>query len=705
MKKTLALLLALVLLISTVPFASAAHKDGCTLPVDWNDDGVCDFCRGTLDDSDEAPAVCSHTITETDYRANNDGTHVVKTLCANETCGELLDEDIENCADGNGDGDCDKCHADVEVEDACPHSATTETIIPNGDGTHTVKTVCSDPDCGVTVSQPKEDCADADANGVCDICNAAMVEKEEQKVYITCPQDGSETTSSSKTLSFTLSGVDTDDVTWTFSVSGSADAAITASEQNGRSASATVSAGGAGLAKVTATAKWADGEVSDSFSISFYTRKDWVVYVKEGKKTLRFTDTNVFSKVSGVYNDKVDNYSLYRLLTDGRATRVILSEERKNNEDVGLISYKTTGKFYQYDPEDYNDYAIRDLENLMFTVVGEGTYKLNYELYEMTGSKGLTTTRGTLSIVTGDPGEMEKDLTYHTSGSPVTFDQGDFIDYWEDNCRDVTEKLKYVKFDMDDLYGAMYLDKTQRGMAKSSYKFCPDWTKSSTGMYDLDTLTYVPDPREDSYTEEIDFVAYGNRDGVVRGTVMIILGEDVTFTDVKTSDWFYSSVAYVCANGIMNGVSDTKFEPNGTLTRAMVVTMLYRLAGEPNSYDKGTFSDVPGGQWYTDAVEWAAHNEIVQGIGGGRFAPNTAITREQLATILYRYAEYDRMDTDFGNTELDDFRDDNKVSAWAEDAMRWAVHNGIMEGSNSYLSPGNTATRAQAAAMFQRFMK
>ena len=702
MKKTLSLLLALVLLLSAVPFASAAHKSSCMVRVDENNDGICDFCRGSMSDVTEepdVPATCDHTNTEVTYVANN------KIYCANETCGKLVDENVENCADGDKDGDCDKCRADVEVEDACPHENTTESIIPNNNGTHTVKTVCNAVDCGVTVSQPKVDCTDADEDGVCDVCRAAMVEKEEEKVFISCPQDETDTTSSSKTLTFSLGGVDTNDVTWTFSVSGSANATITASEQNGRSASATVSAGNSGLAKVTAHAKWADGDVSATFNISFYTRKDWVVYVKEGKKTLRFTDTNVFSKVSGVYNDKTDTYSLYRLLTDGCATRVILSEERKNNEDVGLISYKTTGKFYQYDPADYNDYAIRDLENLMFTVVGEGTYKLNYELYEMYGNKGLTTTRGTLSIVTGDPGEMEKDLTYRTSGDAITFDQSDFIDYWEDNCRDVSEKLKYVKFDMDDLYGAMYLDKTQRGMAKSSYKFCPDWTKSSTGMYDLDTLTYVPDPREDRYTEEIDFVAYGNRDGVVRGSVTIILGDEVEFTDVSTSDWFYGSVAYVCANGIMNGVSDTKFEPNGTLTRAMVVTMLYRLAGEPNSYDKGTFSDVAGGQWYTEAVEWAAHNEIVDGIGGGKFAPNTAITREQLATILYRYAKYDRMDTNFGNTDLDDFRDDNKVSAWAEDAMRWAVHNGIMEGSNNYLSPGNTATRAQAAAMFQRFMK
>lgn len=703
MKKTISLLLALVLLLSAVPFASAAHKEGCSLPVDWNDDGICDYCHGELEGGSETPAVCSHDNAETTYEPKNNGSHLIKVIC--EDCGKLVDENVENCADGDSDGDCDKCGADVDVPDACPHEQTEEVLVPNNNGTHTLKKICKDPECGVVVSQTKSDCTDADENGICDVCNAAMVEKEEEKAFITCPQNGDETTSSSKTMHFSLGGVDTDNVTWTFSVSGSAEADLRAIEQNGKSASVTVEAGTSGIAKVTATAKWADGEVSASFNVSFYLRKDWVVYVKEGEKSIRFTDTNVFSKVSGVYTDKVDKYSLYRLLTDGRATRVILSEENRNNEDVGQITYKTTGKFYQYDPDEYNDYAIKDLSNLVFTVVGEGTYKLKYELYEMSGNKGLTTTRGTLSIVVGDPADFDADITYRTNGGSVVFDEDDFIDYWEDKADDYTEKLKYVKFDLDDLdYGALYLDKTERSIAKSSYKFCPDWTKSSTGMYDLDTVTYRPDPRETRYTEEIDFIAYGSRDGVVRGTVTVILGEEVPFSDVRDSDWFYDEVAYVYANNIMNGVSDTRFDPNGTLTRGMVVTMLYRVAGEPNAYDKGTFSDVKSGEWYADAVEWAAHNEIVEGMGNGKFAPNAAITREQLAAILYRYAKYDRMDTNLGDSDLEDFRDDSKVSSWAEDAMIWAVRNNIMEGSNNYLNPKNTATRAEAAAMFQRFL-
>ena len=705
--KLTALLLVLILTLSAVPFAAAAHTAECQLEVDINDDGICDFCRGTIEDQAEPPAVCEHENTETVYSPNNNGSHKVKVICAADNCGKLLDENVENCADGNGDGDCDKCYADVEVEDACPHENTTTTYEAKNNGTHMVKVVCNDPECGVTVSETAADCADDDENGVCDVCQAAMVEKEEQKAFITCPQDGTETTASSKAMSFSLGGVDTDQVTWSFTVSGSADAELTSIEQNGKSATVTVrSSTGQGLAKVTATAKWADGEVSASFHVAFYLRKDWVVYVKEGKKSLRFTDTNVFSKVSGVYSDKVDKYSLYRLLTDGRATRVILSEDSRGNEDVGLISYKTTGKFYQYDPDDYNDYAIRDLENLIFTVVGEGTYKLSYELYEMSGSKGFTTTRGSLSIVSGDPADFEVDITYRTNGGNVIFDESDFVEYWEDNADDHTEKLKYVKFDVDDLdYGGLYLDKTTRGVVKASYKFCPDYTKSSTGMYDLNTVTYVPDPREDRYTEELGFVAYGNRDGVVRGTVTLVLGEEVPFTDVRESDWFYDEVGFVFANNIMNGVSDSKFDPNGTLTRGMVVTMLYRMAGEPNAYDTGAFSDVREGQWYADAVAWAAHNDIVEGMGNGKFAPNAAITREQLATILYRYAKHDRMDVSFGSTDLEDFRDDNKVSAWAESAMKWAVYAKIMEGSNNYLNPKNTATRAEAAAMFQRFMK
>lgn len=701
MKKTiirvLSLALALVMLLGAIPFAAA---DTVCQHADTDNDGYCDNegCDEAV--TPQQPSGCQHTETETKYESLKDGTHLRKVACV--SCGQPVDEDVENCVDFDENDECDICHEEMSDEEPpCEHTDTTETIIPGTDGKHVRKTVCNAADCKVEVEKT-EDCADEDGDKKCDVCGAEIQEKP--VVYISCAQDGYETTPGSKDMTFVLHGVEAADVTWSFSASGSASPSLSQSTATGASATITVT-GGLGVAKITATAKWADGEVSGTFYLSFYTRTAVTVYVKEGKKSFRFTDTDVFSKISNIHPDKVKNYSLYRFLVDGNATRVILYENRRANEDAGMITYKTSGKFYQYDPEDYNDYSIGDLEDLMFTVVGEGTYKLNYELYEMSGSKGYATTRGTINIVVGEPGDEDLDIVYRTNGEAVTFDVQDFTDYFEDNCTDITEELDYVKFHPEnDAYGLLYLDKTQRGIVKESYKFLVKY-QGRPNTYELDDVTYVPDPREDRYTEELDFTAYGDRDTVIRGTVTIILGDQIEFTDVKESDWFYDEVAYVYSKGIMNGISDTSFAPNATLTRAMVVTMLYRVAGEPKVTGSDAFSDVKSGQWYTEAVQWAADNDIVEGMGNGKFAPETAITREQLAAILYRYADYERLGTSYGGTSLKDFRDDNKVSTWAEDAMKWAVYMKIMEGSNSCLNPKNTATRAEAAAMFQRFME
>jgi len=160
----------------------------------------------------------------------------------------------------------------------------------------------------------------------------------------------------------------------------------------------------------------------------------------------------------------------------------------------------------------------------------------------------------------------------------------------------------------------------------------------------------------------------------------------------------------VVEEGIMNGTSDTTFSPNGTLTRGMVVTMLYRAAGEPFTNADIDFTDVADSAWYANAVAWAASHGIVEGVGNGMFAPDASITREQLATILYRYARSADMSTVHGSISLDDFKDGKSVSSYAEEAMQWAVYEKIMQGSDSNLNPKNTATRAEAAAMFQRFL-
>ncbi|MBQ3357165.1 MAG: S-layer homology domain-containing protein [Oscillospiraceae bacterium] len=177
----------------------------------------------------------------------------------------------------------------------------------------------------------------------------------------------------------------------------------------------------------------------------------------------------------------------------------------------------------------------------------------------------------------------------------------------------------------------------------------------------------------------------------------------VSFSDVKTGDWFYEAVHYAVANGLMNGVGSGRFAPNDPMTRAMLVTVLWRYEGKPQE-GKNNFADVPSGQWYTQAVAWAAYNGIVGGVGNGRFDPNGNITREQMAAILFRYADKKGFDTSRrGN--LNAFSDQNKVSAYAVDAIGWAVGEGIIGGSDGKLLPGGNATRAQVSTILMRFIE
>ena len=172
---------------------------------------------------------------------------------------------------------------------------------------------------------------------------------------------------------------------------------------------------------------------------------------------------------------------------------------------------------------------------------------------------------------------------------------------------------------------------------------------------------------------------------------MSALAADSTFSDVKTSDWFYDDVRYVCENGLMNGTGSGTFSPKATTTRGMIVTILARMEGVDTT---------KGAAWYAAGREWAMKNGISDGtnmVG--------EVTREQLAAILYRYAKLKGYDTSKSN-KLDSFKDADKVSSWAVEAMQWANAEGLINGKgNSMLDPQGKATRAETAAILMRFME
>lgn len=175
------------------------------------------------------------------------------------------------------------------------------------------------------------------------------------------------------------------------------------------------------------------------------------------------------------------------------------------------------------------------------------------------------------------------------------------------------------------------------------------------------------------------------------------------FGDVKSADWFYNDVKYVYEKGMMAGTAADVFAPNATTTRAMIVTILYRLEGSPAVTGTGAFVDVPAGQWYTDAVNWAAANQIVKGTSATTFAPNASITREQMAAILYRYAQYKGYDVT-KKADLSGYSDNSQVSAYAKDALAWANAAKLINGvTNTTLAPQGNATRAQVSAILHRF--
>jgi len=173
------------------------------------------------------------------------------------------------------------------------------------------------------------------------------------------------------------------------------------------------------------------------------------------------------------------------------------------------------------------------------------------------------------------------------------------------------------------------------------------------------------------------------------------------FTDVASSQWYYTAVEYAVGEGLFSGTSATTFCPNGAMTRGMFVRVLGNKAGvDPAEYPTTSFTDVKLGDWYTPCVEWAAENNIVNGIGGRKFAPNRSVTREQMAVILYNYAKYADCDLTTRAGMLEKFSDGCKTSSYAKYAMEWAITHGILNGSDGKLNPLGTATRAQVAQIF-----
>ena len=191
--------------------------------------------------------------------------------------------------------------------------------------------------------------------------------------------------------------------------------------------------------------------------------------------------------------------------------------------------------------------------------------------------------------------------------------------------------------------------------------------------------------------------------------IKVVFAQDgalqMNFKDVSEADWFYEDVYFVASNGLFNGTDEYTFSPDAPMTRTMLVTVLYRLEGQPPAYGRSSFSDVRADQWYSDAVVWATNVGVVEGYSNGLFGTNDNVTREQMAAILYRYAKYKGYDISDSNS-LVAYSDYKEISAYALKALQWSNAEGLITGrGNGILAPTGTATRAEVAAIFHRFVE
>lgn len=224
--------------------------------------------------------------------------------------------------------------------------------------------------------------------------------------------------------------------------------------------------------------------------------------------------------------------------------------------------------------------------------------------------------------------------------------------------------------------------------------------------YDVDRVYVLDSKGKTVKVTENNDGTYSFKMPATNATVFVTFKEtncpSKPYKDINTNLWYHEGVGYAIANGLMKGVAKDQFDPYGDLSRAMLVTILYRLEGEPKVSGANPFSDVEAGSWYDKAVNWADAKGIVNGYGNGKFGPTDNITREQMAAMMMRYSKYKKIDTS-KRDNLRSFSDAGSVSSWARENMQWAVAEGLIEGSGKKLSPQDPTTSAQAATILMRF--
>ena len=382
--------------------------------------------------------------------------------------------------------------------------------------------------------------------------------------------------------------------------------------------------------------------------------------------------------------------------------------------------------------------------NTIGTVSEDGTVTPTTDMTVVPSITGTVTIQGTPQVgstltaqVSGLPDGVSVTYQWQAADSaegPFTNIQGTTESTYTPTNDQVGQYLRVVVKPVGEAYGGALTATTTQAVVKPyippanpNYKITVEATQGGTVVVTPTsakagttvTLTPVPDQGfaldtlavTDRFGNPVSLTEGANGtytfvmpDGqvTVTATFTETAPEPLPFTDVAEGDWFYDAVRYAYENGLMDGVGGNRFAPNSETTRAQLVTILYRLEGEPAVSGDLPFTDVEAGTWYTDAILWAAQNNIVNGVSDTEFAPGDDLTRQQLVTILYRYAESKGYDVS-ASADLSGYPDAGQVQTYAQPAMAWAVAEGIVEGMDGNLNPAGNASRAQSATILMRF--
>ena len=638
----------------------------------------CAYCDATSEPYDVLPATEEHDYGE-DGKCENklrDGT----TVCGAERTSKLTAEDLTVPVDG-------KKSISFKLN---PVDSTVKYTFKSAD--ETIATV--DTSGKVTGKKAGETTITITAKkGDVEIATATCKVTVTADVQIDCDN---ESEAYSSTAYITLEPELTEEVEgtvkWTFALgTNSANAKATL---NAAKTEVTIDPAKVGIAAVKITAEWGDDQKAEKVVyVSFYDEVDAEVVVDSKVTAFRFDDTKVFSSV------KIDNIaktaSGYAMtdLWSGITHDEVLLRQKDRPSAVAEISYSGSGTQNAFDPDTENSYSKINANYLKFTCLSKGEFVLYYELLE----KDMLVRSGKVTIQVN---EGASDIEYKTAfNKAITFDERDFEKLWEKS--DNKSDLDYVVFTSSGIVGDLYIDNTQKVLVTSRHEFHNDYDSrydTGTYAYDLDAVTYVPYKNVNkAYEDVITFTCVGETfTETLSGVVTVFVGEEMNFTDVKKTDYFYDAVVWAVENDITSGLSATTFGPNNTCTRAQVVTFLWRAAGEPAVSGTLPFTDVKKTDYYYDAVLWAYKNNITTGLTEKTFGPNNTVTRGQVVTFLCRALD------ERPGTSYNPFNDVKKTDYYY-DAVLWAVEDKVTTGTTATtFSPNSGCTRGQIVTFLYR---